>query len=102
MTAHVMRRVKVSEVIRPKGGLFQIYVDSWWAVSKHDEVYFFGTNASPYASPQCNANGDLAKRMNDDRAVITDPKSKHCELTDYRETMQLPIVYVPVNISDYI
>lgn len=99
---NIMRRRKISEVTKPRPGLFQIYVDSWWAVSNDDEVYFFGTQSSPYNSPQCNQNGDLAKRINDDRAIITDAKFKHCELTNYRETMQLPIVYVPVNISDYV
>lgn len=97
-----MRRVPITQITTPKAGLFQIYVDDWWAVSKDEEVYFFGDRSSPYASPQCNANEGLARRVNETRVNVTEERFKHCELTGYAETRQLPIVFVPINMSDYL
>lgn len=97
-----MKRVPITQVTTPKAGLFQVYVNDWWAVSKDEEVYFFADKRSPFASPQCNANEELSRRMHEDRAVLPEGKFKHCELTDYAETRQLPVVFVPVGISDYL
>jgi hypothetical protein len=99
---HKMRRVPIDQVTTPKDGLFMIHCDSWWAVSHDDEVYFFGTDRFPFASPQCNRNEELSRRINEDRAVILDPKMKHCELTNYKETRQLPVVFRPIDIAEYV
>lgn len=97
-----MRRVPIAQVTVPKAGFHDILVDRWWAVSHDEEVYFFGTDRYPFASPQCNPNEALARRINEDRAVLTDPKMKHCELTNYKETRQIPVVYRPISISEYV
>jgi len=99
---HRMRKVPIATMVDPSGkGMVQIYQDRWWAVSENEELYFFGTDASPYASPQCNPHEELSRRMNEGRAALPE-KDKHCELTGYKETRQVPFVFVPVNINDYI
>lgn len=95
-----MKRVPITQVTTPKAGLFQVYVNDWWAVSKDEEVYFFADKRSPFASPQCNANEGLARRVNESRVDVAE-RYKHAELTNYAETRQLPIVFVPINMSDY-
>lgn len=103
MRGHKMRTFPIDQMTDPRGkGMVQIYEDRWWAVSEREELYFFGTDRSPWSSPQCNPNEELSRRINEDRRAVTDEKFKHCELTNYKETRQIPIVFVPVNINDYV
>jgi hypothetical protein len=94
-----MRRVKLDTLTTPRDGLFQVYCDSWWATSHEDELYFFGTDRSPFSSPQCNSNEGLARRVHEN---MTKTEHEHCRYVNYKETRQIPVVFVPVNISDYI
>lgn len=96
-----MRKVPIDQLTTPKRGMFQVYVDDWWAVSEDEELYFYACSASPFASPQCNGNEELAKRMHAERRVC-DEKFKDCELTGLKETRRIPVVYVPINIGDYV
>lgn len=89
-----MRKFSIEQLSVPKNGLYQIYCDRWWAVSNEDEIYFYGTTRSPYGSPQCNPNQKIALRVASDGLVMKDG----C----FKEVRQIPVVYVPVNISDYV
>jgi len=98
MAARAMRRYPISEVTEPKGGLHQIYVNYWWATSNDDEVYFYGPESSPMLSPQCNSNEFIVASF-DKRAANKYPDT---HFINYRDTRQIPLVFVPVNMSDYI
>jgi hypothetical protein len=99
MSKHAMRRVKISELTEPRNGLFSVYVDWWWAVSTDDEVYFFGTERSPWSSPQCNPNENVARRVHEDLSHSSDRPARY---ENFKETRQIPVVFVPANINDYV
>ena len=94
-----MRRVKISEVDQPRNGLFQIYVDYWWAVSHDEEVYFFGTEQYPFSSPQGNANELLARSVSE--RLTKGPDEHGARYENYKETRQIPVIYRPISISEY-
>lgn len=96
---HIMRKVPITEVSEPKSGLFQVYVDYWWPVSNNDEIYFFGTDQYPFASPQGNHDEYTARHLAETMLVT---KDERCRYDDYKETRQLPVIYKPVSISEYV
>jgi hypothetical protein len=97
MDKRTMRRVKISDLTRPKSGMFNVYVDSWWAVSNDDEVYFYGSDRFPFASPQCNTNPKLAIRLAE--RLKDNPK---CGYENFKEVRQIPVVYQPTSIHEYL
>lgn len=95
MSAYAMRVFPIAQMTDPCGkGLVQIYENRWWAVSDKDELYFYGTKRSPYSSPQCNSNRSISERIASDGVIS--------QLGTFKEVRQIPLVFVPVNISDYI
>lgn len=89
-----MRKVPVAQVTTPKDGLHEILIDRWWPVTANDEVYFYGSDQHPFSSPQCNANKTLVERIAGN-SIMT-------EAGGYTEIRQLPVVYVPRSINEYI
>ena len=66
---------------RPRDGMFTIIQDAWWCVDESGDPLFF----SKCNSPQCNAHKSIADR-----------------LANGRNVRQLPFVYVPLRIEDYV
>jgi hypothetical protein len=90
--ARTMRTFPINQMTSPEGkSMVQLYKDYWWVVSQNEELYFYGTQDSPYLSPQCNANQAIAERVRG---------CGFCE--QVKEVRQIPLVFVPVNINDYI
>lgn len=106
MASHFMRKVKIEELTVPRHGLFSIHVDDWWFVSGDDEVYFYATRQSPFASPQCNGNRIIvesrlkAPNFNTGVGPLGQDYS-HLVMENLAGSRQLPLIYVPVNLSDY-
>lgn len=71
-------KVPISEITKPKAGCF-VYGGSWWSVID-DCVLFFKS----YASPQCNVNREVLKRMKPEL-----------------EQVYLEFAFIPHNCSDY-
>lgn len=95
LSARSMRTFPVGEMTDPRGkGMVQIYEDYWWAVSEGEGLYFFGTNSSPHLAPQCNRHEQIA--------VAVAQKGLIKELGNLKEVRQIPLVFVPVLIEDYI
>lgn len=64
-----------------RGGMFKIITDAWWCVDGDGNPLFY----SKHNHPQCNQNKAITER-----------------LANGREIRQLPVVYVPLRIQDYI
>lgn len=87
-----MRTFPIDQMTDPRGkGMVQIYEDYWWVVSENEELYFYGTQHSPYLSPQCNLNQSIVAK------IAADPYHENV-----KEVRQIPLVFVPIHISDYI
>lgn len=94
MAQHKMRTFPIDQMTDPRGkGTVQIYEDRWWAVSERDELYFYGTEHSPWGSPQCNGNRAITERVANDGLVK--------ERGDFKEVRFLPLVFVPINVNDF-
>ena len=91
----VMRKFPLANFTEPKDGAHIIYLDRWWPVTENDEIFFFGRENSPYSSPQCNANKIIVDRH------IRNPHVLRAADGAEVEVRQLPVVYVPINWSDY-
>lgn len=93
--ARAMRTFPIVRMTNPRSrGLVQVYEDRWWAVSKDEGLYFYGTDDSPYLSPQCNANRSIAERVVKDGLIA--------QLGNFQEVRQIPLVFVPILINDYV
>lgn len=66
---------------KPRGGMFTIIQDAWWCVDESGNPLFYGKRNHP----QCNQNPEITKR-----------------LARGRDFKQLPLVYVPLRIQDYV
>ena len=66
---------------KPRGRMFTIYQDAWWCVDASGAPLFY----SKHNHPQCNQNPEITKR-----------------LARGRDVKQLPLVYVPLRIQDYV
>jgi len=66
---------------KPRSGTFKIIQDAWWIVDEQGNPLFY----LKHNFPQCNQNEEIAK-----------------QLAKGREVKQLPFVYIPIRISDYI
>lgn len=66
---------------KPRGGLFTIIQDEWWRVDEDGNPLFYSKNNYP----QCNSNRSITER-----------------LAKGGNIKQLPFVYVPLKINDYI
>lgn len=86
-----MRKYPIADFNKPRSGSFQVYCDYWWPVSTDHKIFFFGTERSPYQSPQCNLNRDVVDRITSGSSLITEPFT----------LAQLPIISIPINWSDY-
>ena len=64
-----------------RDGMFNIIVDAWWCVDDEGNPLFY----DKYNHPQCNQNLAITERLARGRAV-----------------KQIPVVYVPVRIQDYV
>lgn len=89
-----MRMFPIEKMTTPKQGMFNIYLDRYWVVVSNDNILFYGEDRSPYASPQCNANEEIA------RSVAVSSVSFLGDDVEY-EVRHLPVVYVPINLHDY-
>ena len=49
---------KIENVTKPKNGLWNIYVNYWWAVTPRNEIIF-----SEYGSPQCNKDKTIVEHV---------------------------------------
>lgn len=65
----------------PKNGMFNIVINHYWLVDDNDNPLFDGK----YNSPQCNENRSIVERFSKEYKIL-----------------QLPIVYIPLKIQDYI
>jgi len=92
MKGFEMRTFPLTNFTEPRSGAFIIHCDSWWPVTADGQIFFWGNQRSPYHSPQCNASQKVATVANS--SLIT-------AAADYHEIRQIPIVYVPINWSDY-
>lgn len=90
-----MRKFPLKDFTEPKHGGHMIYVDSWWPVTENDEIFFFGPDRSPYAAPQCNLHQVIAERQVENKYVVEAADGAKVE------ARQLPVVFVPINWSDY-
>jgi hypothetical protein len=89
---HTMRTFPIEKMTDPHGRrLVQVYEDYWWVVNENDELYFYGTQRSPYLSPQCNMNRSIAEKL-----------ATSVSYESVKEVRQIPLVFVPVRINDYI
>lgn len=72
----------------PVTGQFMIFCDYWWTVTDDGYLLFYGRS---FGSPQCNSHEAIQRKI----AARNDmyPWPVHVE--------QIPVVYVPLNISDY-
>lgn len=68
------------------GQFFEFIRDRWWCTDGAGNIFFYRKD---YHSPQCNANRKLAEKFS---------KAKN---TPFVGIIYLPIVYVPINPSDY-
>lgn len=87
--------VPVSEFTKPRTGMFNVFVDYWWEVTKDDCLLFFrgGYKRSDlYTSPQCNKDERIARSLSE----------KFRGLPFEIEVKQIPIVYVPIKLRDYV
>lgn len=81
--------MKVDDLVKPINGHTDSYLDHWWLVTPEDEVLFFGRGLG---SPRCNRNKNLVDRL------------AEFHFRDFgvrMEVRQIPLAYVPLNISDY-
>ncbi len=65
----------------PQSGLFDIIINAWWLVDDEGNPLIYTKSNSC----QCNKNKSIAERFAKGRKI-----------------QQIPIVYVPININDYI
>lgn len=86
-----MHKFPITDLNVPKTGTFTVYCDYWWPVSEDNKIFFFGSSRSPYQSPQCNANKAVLEKIYPNSLI--DEPVRHA---------QLPVIYVPVNWSDYV
>ena len=77
--------VPISNFISPKDGIHDIHINWWWIVTQNDEIVFYGS------SPQCNMNEELCILIN----------KQIYSKSDYK-VVQITIVYLEVDINDYI
>lgn len=99
MPPHKMRKVPLSQLTEPKNGLYDVMIDRWWPVSEDGELYFYGTNRFPYASPQCNSNKVIAEKLG---RSMAETEHEHCRYEGFKEIRQIPLVYRPVDIAEYV
>lgn len=66
---------------QPKSGMFEIVINAWWCVDADGNPLFYSKNNYP----QYNENQSIAER-----------------LSRGHDVKQLPIVYVPIRIQDYL
>jgi hypothetical protein len=88
----------VDQVTAPEKGLyFQLYANAWWAVHAERGLVFFNPKSkrtgrrrfSYLGAPQCNVIEKLARGVSRDHLPFE------------VEIRQFPVVFVPVNLSDY-
>lgn len=61
MNIDQFKKFPLSELTAPKcGGLYFIYHNMYWAVTKKNELLFFRDN---YISPQCNPNKEVVENV---------------------------------------
>lgn len=95
------RFVEPEALSRPAKGLAHNMINDWWLVDEKGRIAFFtrkGRNI--YASPQCNASEDVARRLLEGHKAnrVNDPDSIFAWATD---VVQLPLVSFPINPSDF-
>ena len=81
--------VPMDDATTPKSGMFSVYVDSWWAVNEKNELLFYKPYRNSWGSPQCNSNERTAKHL-------------HKKLYPEFKTVKIPVVYCPIDPSDYV
>ncbi|AND75342.1 hypothetical protein FDH01_gp280 [Acinetobacter phage vB_AbaM_ME3] len=56
--ADQVTRYKIDDLVKPKNGLFQIYIDHYWVVDNENNVLKYLDRTW-----QCNSNKELARRF---------------------------------------
>lgn len=77
------RLLSRAAAITPKSGMHMVYTDTWWITDENGNLYFYEGH-----SPQCNAVQKIAEAIRD--------KVHKGKLVE-----QIPVVFVPVNVSDF-
>lgn len=86
-----MHKEPIERMMAPKNGQFIVFVDHWWPVTWNNEILFYTRGrGSKYLSPQCNQSREVALAV----------AKGYSELVARIE--QLAVVFVPLNINDYI
>ena len=89
-TLDFFQQVPIEELTEPKSGIFHVRVNEFWPTVDGNVLFFVGRNHKQrhYTSPQCNVDRVIAEKVaqNYDFEVVI---------------QQLPVVYVPVSLSDY-
>lgn len=89
---HMFTQMTLEQLTDPaRGGYFHHLIDHWWPITSNNTVLFYGTARSPYGSPQCNANKDIASRF------IGHLKREFAIV----DTKLIPVAFQPINLSDY-
>lgn len=74
------KRVPLTEITQPKGGLVNVYKDHWWMVTEANEALFFRGK-----TPQCNVDRSIVERL----------------IVDGCRAEFVPVAFVRANASDY-
>jgi hypothetical protein len=85
------QKVPMANLTEAKTGLYMVYANYWWVVTKEGELVFykFGNSRKAYGAPQCNAKKEIVEKIGLNYDFEFD-------------AMQLPAVFIPINPSDYV
>lgn len=95
------RFVDPEALSRPARGLAENIVDNWWLVDEEGRIAFFvRRGGNIYASPQCNASEDMARKLLALHKAKRE-RGEHGAFSWASDVVKLPLVSFPINPSDF-